>query len=156
MIPNSSKNLKLLTENQLKSVKRKTESTLDVTNKERNLPHAIINFINKKIIFESKFDEEGSDKFLLSKDLALCDFILDDEIEEDENESYNSISFMKKFTFNKEKYLIKDEENLWIKNPFCYLLNRNIYKSYKLCDKYYNLNEIEQNKETKIENNFNY
>lgn len=156
MIPSSSKNLKLLNENQLKSAKRKTESTLDITNKERDSPEAIINFINKKIIFESIFDEEGSDKFLSSKDLALRDVILDDEIEEDENESYNSISFMRKFTFNKEKYLIKDEENLWIKNPFCYLLNRNIYKSYKLYDKYYNLNEIEQNKEKEIENNFKY
>ena len=110
MFPNSSKNIKFLNINQVTATKTKTESTFNNINEERDSPDAIINFINKKFHFKSKFDKKGSDEFLSSKDIALCDVILDDKIEEDDENEYNDISFMQKFTFSKVNNLVKDEK----------------------------------------------
>ena len=146
MFPNSSKNIKFLNINQVTATKTKTESTFNNINEERDSPDGIIKFINKKIIFKSKFDKKGSDEFLSSKDIALCGVILDDEIEEDENESYNNLNFMENFTFNKENSMIDSEKNQHINNQKRYLLNQILFKSNKLSNNYYNFNEIEKNK----------
>ena len=131
MFPKSSKNIQYLTINQMKPISTKTESIYNKTDEERDSPDSIINFINKKIIFKSKFDKKGSDKFLSSKDIALCDVILDDEIEEDENESFNDISFMKEFTFNNENNMVNVEKNCGIKNPKCYQPRGSLFKTNK-------------------------
>ena len=102
MFPNSSKDLKYLSLPQGKSTITNTQRNFNNINEERDSPDAIINFINKKFRFKSKFDKKGSEELLSSKDIALCDVMLDDQIEEDENERYNNISFMQKLTFNKE------------------------------------------------------
>ena len=145
MFPNSSKDIECLEIIQTKPSNIQTESTLNNINEERNSPDGIINFINKKLVFKSKFDKKGSEQFLSSKDIALCDVILDDEIEGDENESYNNIEFMKKFTFNKENNLINGEKNYPIKNQQCDLLG----KSNKLYNN--NSNKIERNRKKNSE-----
>ena len=106
MITKSPKDIKYPNIIQDKPIYIKTESTLNNINEERDSPNDIINFINKRFVFKSKFDENGSDIFLSSKDIALSDVILNDEIEGDKNETYNDIDFMKKFTFNKANNLI--------------------------------------------------
>ena len=141
MFPNSSKELKYLDISQVKPPNSKTESTFNNINEKRDSPNDIINFINKKFHFKSKFDKKGSDEFLSSKDIALCDVLLDDEIEENENE-YNDLTFMQNFTFNKEKNLINDEKNRNIK-----ISKRSLFEQNKLYNNCYNLNEIEKNKE---------
>ena len=153
MFPNSSKDIKFLNIEEEKPTKVKTESTFNNINEERDSPESMINFINKKIDFKSKFDEKGSDEFLSSKDKALCDETLNDEIEEDENGSYSNINFMKNFTFNKENNFINDEKNCSINNQKCSFLNHNLFKTNKLCNNYCNLNEIEKNKEKKLGKN---
>ena len=110
MFANSSKNLNNLNIAQLKPTIAKTKRTLNTIDEERDSPDAIINFTNKKIPFKSKFDKKGSDEFLSSKDIALCDVILDDKIDGGDENEYNDIAFMQKFTFNKERSLINDEK----------------------------------------------
>ena len=136
MFPKSSKDIKYLNVTKEKPIYAKTESTLNNLNEERDSPDAIINFINKKIVFKSKFDKKGSEQFLSSKDIALCDVILDDEIEDDENESYNNISFMKEFTFDKEKNLVNIEKNDCIQNSKCCHLRHSLFKPNKLNNNY--------------------
>ena len=144
MFPKSSIDMKYLSIAQLKPTVLKTESTFNIIDEERDSPAAIIKFINKKIIFKSKFDKKGSDEFLASKDMALSDVILDDEIEEEsENDSCNSITFMKKFTFNKEKNLVNYEKNMSAKNPKRCLLDA-FFKSNKSIENNYNLDSIEK------------
>ena len=101
----------------------------------RDSPDDIINFINKKIIFKSKFDQKGSDEFLSSKDMALSDVILNEEIEnDDENEGYNNFSFMKNFSFNKENNPIDEEIDCQIKNTKYSRSNKCVFKSSKFND----------------------
>ena len=145
MFPNSSKDLKYLAVPQSKPTNTKTESTFNNINEERDSPDAIINFINKKFNFKSKFDKKGSDEFLSSKDIALCDVLLDDEIEENENE-YNDLTFMHNFTFSKEKNLTNDEKNRTLKISKRFPSNHSLFEQNKLYNNYYNLNEIEKNK----------
>ena len=154
MFPNSSKELKYLDISQVKPPNSKTESTFNNINEKRDSPNDIINFINKKFCFKSKFDKKGSDKFLSSKDLALCDVLLNDEIEENENE-YNDLVFMQNFTFNEENNLINDEKIRNIKIPKCYPLNHSLFELNKLNNNYYNTNKIEKNK-AKFGNNKNF
>ena len=145
MFSMDSKEIKLFNETNFKSTKAKKESLLDNMDKERNSPDPIINFINKKIPFKSEFDENGSKKFLSSKDMALYDVKLDDKIEEDcENETYNNISFMKKFTFDVGNNLVIDEEDWCLKNPFCHLLNNKLYKSENIYDDNYYSDQVEK------------
>ena len=110
MFPKSTKNIKLCNITQTKPTKS-SENTINNVEEKRDSPEAIINFINKKIHFVSKFDKKGSDEFLLSKDIALCDVILDDVIEENEKETYNNISIMETFTFDKNNNTINDDKN---------------------------------------------
>ena len=91
----STKRIKSHSIPEAKPIALKTTETFVTANQERDSPDEIINFIHKKIHFKSKFDKKGSDEFLSSKDIALCDVILDDKIEgDDENISFNNISFM--------------------------------------------------------------
>ena len=145
MFPSSPNATNYLNIDNLKPTTLKTET--NNIDKERDSPDAIVKFINKKICFKSKFDKNGSDEFLSTKDIALSDVLLDDEIEEeDENESCNSITFMKKFTFNKEKNLISNERNMRTKNPNLYLSDI-FFKSSNSFDNNYNLDSIGKNKE---------
>ena len=130
----SLKDVKYLSIKQIKQITLQSQSTRN-TDEERDSPDAIIDFIHKKFHFKSKFDKKGSEEFLSSKDIALGDVILDDQIEEDDkNESYNNISFMEKFTFNKEINSISEEINLYTKNQKNYPSEHNSNKSYKLGD----------------------
>ena len=147
MFPKPSENNTRLNITQAKLKNAETESTLNIVKEERDSPDDIIKFINKKIIFESKFDKKGSEQFLLSKDFALYDVLLDDEVEEDGNESYNNISFMKEFTFDKEKKITNEEKNYNIKNQKYHLLSHSILKLNKLNNNFCNFNETEKDKE---------
>ena len=120
---------------QIKAATPKKESSPSKINEKRDSPDGIINFINKKIIFKSHFDQKGSDEFLSSKDLALCDVILDEEIEnDDENENCNNFSFMKNFSFNIENNIIDEEVDCQIKNTRYSRSNKCVFKSNKLND----------------------
>ena len=116
----SLKEIKNLDISQLKSTVPKTERTINNIDEERDSPNEIINFTNKKIPFKSKFDKKGSDEFLSSKDIALCDVILDDKIEENDENEYNDITFMQKFTFSKGNNLINSKKNSITKIQKCY------------------------------------
>ena len=149
MFPKSTKNIKLCNITQTKPTKS-SENTINNVEEKRDSPEAIINFINKKIHFVSKFDKKGSDEFLLSKDIALCDVILDDEIEEDESDCYNNISFMRKFTFDRGNNPNNDEKNLSGKNQKSNQLNHGVSKQHKLSENNSHLDAIGKNKEKKI------
>ena len=110
MVPKLSKEVKDLSFAQSIPTILRTQRTYNNIDEERDSPNEIITFTNKKIQFKSKFDKKGSDEFLSSKDIALCDVILDDEIEEENENEYNDISFMQKFTFSKVNNLVKDEK----------------------------------------------
>ena len=132
----SLKNVKYLSIKQTKKPTLQSQSTRN-TDEERDSPEAIIDFIHKKFHFKSKFDKKGSEEFLSSKDIALYDVILDDQIEEDDKSaSCNNLSFMEKFTFNKEFSSISDEINFYTKNQKNYPSEHNLNKSYQLCDNY--------------------
>ena len=113
----------------------KKENLLIKIDEKRDSSDDIINFINKKFVFKSKFDQKGSDEFLSSKDMALCDVILDEEIEnDDEKEGYNNFSFMKNFSFNKENNPIDEEIDCQIKNTKYFHSNKCVFKSSKFND----------------------
>ena len=143
-----SKEIKYLNVNLAKPATSNTESTLNNVEEERDSPDAIIKFINKKIIFKSKFDRKGSEEFLSSKDIALCNVILDDEIEE-ECECYNNLNFMRQFTFNRGNNPNSDEKNLSGKNQKSNQLNHGVSKQHKLNENNSHLDAIGKNKENK-------
>ena len=146
MFPKSPKFMKRLTIIQAEATTSKMESTFNNLDEERDSPDAIINFINKKIHFKSNFDKKGSDEFLSAKDIALCDVVLDEEIEDyDENENYNNISFMENFTFNKENNLFCDEKNFCSKNQEHYLLNHSLFTLIKYNENNCNQDSIDKN-----------
>ena len=142
MFPNSTKEIKNISVNQLKPTIPKIERTLNNINEERDSPDEIINFTNKKIPFKSKFDKKGSDEFLSTKEVALCDVILDDKIEEDDENEYNDISFMDKFSFNRVNTLKDDEKTSHRRSKI--LFSENLY----------NFDPMEKNKEKKTDKNF--
>lgn len=88
---------------------------------------SLLNFINprKKIIFKSFFDQKGAKRFLAEKEKAMEEFILMDELE-DENKNEKEINFhysskrikslnkksKKNFISNKKILFHKSEANL--------------------------------------------